>query len=521
MIMFTHLGNSILLLSIALSYALPSKVLQFSSYRIDLTTTAETEARSLSTDDYGNTYIVGNTYGNFGDADVNHLSDMSIFIAKFSKTGILVWLRRTGSAQADRALSIFYFGAVLYVTGLTKGNISTDSSPQDTSYGIHDGFVLAYSSFTGKRKWSTQLGRSGVLSQVDVVTASHRGGVLIAGHSNLPLREKGSSAHGMAATGRRFFVASLSHVTGDMRLFAQHELNSASQSMLLPAQIMLTGDSGVVFLIVQVTENSGIKDSVVVSLLPSNLSKLMVQSLSAQRLRKVSKGLTEDLKTGNIVISYSINVADASTRDFGLQIVHRNGSSMSMDKTKMMDLNSNSDDMCYGMELIGMRHAVMLGSVTKGDGNETTEQLGVWIYDVRNGETVGTYLSSRAESMSSMRVTGFCKDSEEDIVFAGVREKKSGAREVMLGTFGIPPHLKSNSGAHLTTNKPSDLNSNVNYSYAVNATAIAGLFTLDENGRLRTDGVVAICLCAVLGILLVAVVSLCMVKIWRARDIHE
>lgn len=500
--------------------ALPSSDLAFHTYRVGLSTNAETAATSLSTDDYGNTYIVGNTYGSFGKPDMDHLSDMSIFIAKFSRSGILVWLRRTGSAFPDQALGAFYFGAMLYVTGSTKGNVSMKASPADTSFGIQDGFVLAYDSFTGKRKWSRQIGRARAFTEVNVVTVSTLAGVVISGHSN-------SSVFGTLqreVAGDELFVARLNHASGHIEQNTQYEINSTPMN-LIPRQIATTKDNRFIHVIVEVDNKTFRKESIFVSLLERSYKISMKHSMASIGMNKVSQGLVEDVETGKIVISYSVaHDGPGSSRDFGLQTLAASTPNSFTGPMTIADLDSNSDDVCKGIVINKASYALMLGTISKGSGGDHNT-LGVWIYDLRNSRTVGWYEADNAMLGSSMKIAGFTTDDTGNLVFAGVRIPEGGTqREILLGTFGIPTFLQKRThdgGVALPFesdgNAASNALSDVNQTAVETTAAQSGLFTRGPDGKLGTTAILVICLCVVVFVLLLATVCTCLVRRHRAQ----
>lgn len=500
--------------------ALPSTDLAFRSYRVGLSTNAETAATSLSTDDYGNTYIVGNTYGSFGKPDMNHLSDMSIFIAKFSRSGILVWLRRTGSSFPDQALGAFYFGAMLYVTGSTKGDVSMTASSADTSTGIQDGFVLAYDSFTGKRKWSRQIGGARAFTEVNVVSVSALAGVVISGHSNSSLF--GSLTREVA--GDELFVARLNHASGVVEQKAQYQINSTPMN-LIPRQIVTTKDNRFIHVIVEVDNRSFRKESIFVSLLEGSYKISRKHSMASIGMNKVSQGLVEDVETGKIVISYSVaNDGPESSRDFGLQTVATSTPNNFTGPMAVADLDSNSDDVCKGIVINKASYALMLGTISKR-GGEDSKTLGVWIYDLRNSRTVGLYEANKAMLGSSMKIAGFTTDDTGNIVFAGVRIPEGGTqREILLGTFGIPGLLQERSEDSATplsldsdSNTASNAVSDVNQAAVEFTASQSGLFSRGPDGKLGTGAILVICLCVVVFILVLATGFACFVRRRRAR----
>lgn len=108
-------------------------------------------AIASSTDGAGNTYVFGNTYGNFDGSTPQSVGD--VFLVKLSKDGSEAWRRQFGSAEFDQAggLALDNSGNV-YVVGSTEGAMA--GSPK---LGETDVFFSKFSS-NGTRAWTKQFG---------------------------------------------------------------------------------------------------------------------------------------------------------------------------------------------------------------------------------------------------------------------------------------------------------------------------------------------------------------------------
>lgn len=424
--------------------SLPASDLSFRFFRVDTSSARETRAVSLSTDDFGNTYVVGNTYGTFGKADSQHLSQTSIFAAKFSKSGYLVWATRTGSAHSDEAYDAYYFRRRLYIGGATKGNISTEASSRLKSLGIQDGFVIAYDSFTGRRQWGRQFGEARSVTQVNAIKASHSTGVLISGHTNGFVFNRKRKIFG--AQGSQLFLARLNPVVGTLQYATQLVLKPPFSSSVVPIQLSITRNSPRedIYIVLQSEQTSGRKESSIVSLSRNTFELKRVISVSEKNLNKIFSGLTDHQESNSLLISYSVFKQDPDSRDFGLQKVLLDQKAqlhLPENDMTMKDFASGSDDECKGIVVTEAGFAFLLGSISPGGGG--SNRIGVWVYNLQNKSTIGTYLSRKINPQGRpIQVAGFRLDESGNIVFAGFQRTANGGKELSLGTFGIPPRLK-------------------------------------------------------------------------------
>ena len=437
---------------------------------------------------------------------------MSIFIAKFSRSGFLVWLKRTGSAFPDVAISSFYFGAVVYVTGATNGNMSSQASATDKSTGIEDGFVLAYDSFTGRRKWVTQIGQVGAMAQIATVSVSSVAGILVSGRTNASLSEA-SEANGSE---EEVFVARLSHVNGRIEKRKQHRVHSTVHG-LIPRQMITTIDNKRVHIVVEVELRAAQKESYLLSLQASTLNLFSLQSIGSKDMKKVSEGLAEDTDTRNVVVSYSVSKMEGGgSWHFGLETLSSDVSATGNRTMAIAMFPSSTDGICKGVVLNSAGYAFMLGMVSTRGSRDT--RIGVWVYDLRDGKTVGLFQSKQTMDGSSMRVAGVTTDGEGAVVFAGVRVGAGGKKEVMLGTFGVPQALQTRTEAlelEGDGGQKHTLVGDVNGAAIETVSEGGGLFARGADGKLETGAIAVIGVAAVGGCAVVVVGVWCLVRVRR------
>jgi len=120
---------------------------------------------SVSTDPFGNVYITGGTVVNsgiatFGAYQTSFGGNTDAFLAKFNKSGGLLWATYYGGSGSDwgRAISTDASGSV-YIVGETTSynNISTADAYQTYNSGIYDAFLAKFSS-SGGLSWATFYG---------------------------------------------------------------------------------------------------------------------------------------------------------------------------------------------------------------------------------------------------------------------------------------------------------------------------------------------------------------------------
>ena len=99
----------------------------------------------------GSIYVVGDTWGAFKGSTNQGASD--IFVAKFSPSGRIVWLRQYGSASIDEGRGVHApTDEIVYIAGLAAATI--DDEPHR---GGRDAFLSRYRS-DGLRLWTRMWG---------------------------------------------------------------------------------------------------------------------------------------------------------------------------------------------------------------------------------------------------------------------------------------------------------------------------------------------------------------------------
>lgn len=111
-------------------------------------------ASGVDTDDAGNIYVVGSTWGNFsGGVGIGDYSDS--FIAKLDPSGNLVWVKQFGSIDDDEAYDVTIDeDGFVYVAGFFAGSMGSMSTAGDT-----DVYVAKFSG-DGDIVWIRQYGSS-------------------------------------------------------------------------------------------------------------------------------------------------------------------------------------------------------------------------------------------------------------------------------------------------------------------------------------------------------------------------
>ncbi len=106
------------------------------------------EGISIVTEERGNSYIIGYYEGNvtFGTNTLNSAGGKDIFIAKYSPSGNVVWVKRAGGIEEDYGQEISMDGSGnIYLTGYFHGAASFESITL-TSQGGSDTFLAKYDS---------------------------------------------------------------------------------------------------------------------------------------------------------------------------------------------------------------------------------------------------------------------------------------------------------------------------------------------------------------------------------------
>jgi len=147
-----------------------------------LGSTGSDDSRHVAMDNDGNTYTASHFYGTIrvGTRTLTAAGSRDTYVAKFDRTGTLVWVRQimgTGYKSAE-AISVNNQGRVALV-GYLSGNMKIGTSNYNSNGG--DAYVVTFSASNGATQWwnvvggsNTQVGRA--------VTFAPNGTVYVAGN---------------------------------------------------------------------------------------------------------------------------------------------------------------------------------------------------------------------------------------------------------------------------------------------------------------------------------------------------
>lgn len=245
---FSQIWLSVYLLSY-LAIAKPLLLSQVLKGKVLGSNTAHDIARKIVVAKDGSFFIAGTTtprapdgepWGNIGTEEVAGKAD--IFLAKFSKSGKLIWVKRTGSDDDDIVNDIQCSNNALYICGSTAGTFGVKS------YGSWDVFVMKFT-LDGKKAWKNpyQFGSSQFDSCNALKVDEEKNRVYIVGWTRGTIFEDMSpqnvSSHYMIATlqeqkGRDDLTllagrqrGSHANITGDgLEIFGDHVLMMATET---------------------------------------------------------------------------------------------------------------------------------------------------------------------------------------------------------------------------------------------------------------------------------------------------
>ena len=132
-------------------------------------------ARSVVTDNSGNVYVAGFTYGNLDNNTLTGASDL--FFTKYNSSGVKQTTKQLGASGA----STYGYGAAIdasgniYITGSTNGNLDGNIKT-----GIYDFFVTKYDN-SGVKQYTNQLGGSGFVTGGSAIATDSSGNVFVVG----------------------------------------------------------------------------------------------------------------------------------------------------------------------------------------------------------------------------------------------------------------------------------------------------------------------------------------------------
>jgi subtilisin-like proprotein convertase family protein len=178
----------------------------------DFGTTQDENVRAVTTDNAGNSYIVGHTGGSLGVP----VGGIDAFIAKYDTNGNQVWLRQFGTLASDGAYGVTLDkGGNIYVTGSTRGNLNSNNNS-----GGSDNFVVKYD-VSGNQLWTNQFGTIGD-DNTTGINLDKKGDIYVAGIT------KGSLEGSTNAGNNDIFVTKLD--SSGVRLWSQ-QLGTADEDI--------------------------------------------------------------------------------------------------------------------------------------------------------------------------------------------------------------------------------------------------------------------------------------------------
>lgn len=136
----------------------------------------EDQGMDVTTDDFGNAYVVGYTRGSF-ETPLGFGYDA--LISKYSADGTLMWIKQFGTSRDDVGLAASSDDSgSIYIAGVTRGSLGAMNA------GERDVFLTKLDAF-GSQLWTTQFGTT-MDDECTAVSADAVGNVYVAGTSGGP-----------------------------------------------------------------------------------------------------------------------------------------------------------------------------------------------------------------------------------------------------------------------------------------------------------------------------------------------
>ncbi|UMQ55245.1 SBBP repeat-containing protein [Leptospira interrogans] len=138
----------------------------------------QTLARGITSDNLGNVYTTGTTFGNLDGQALSGTQDL--FVTKYDGNGNKQWTRLLGVAGATtqaNGISRDIFNN-LHVSGYTLGNLDGQALS-----GIQDLFVTKYDT-GGNKQWTRLLGVAGQITQANGVAFDSSGNIYLTGRTS-------------------------------------------------------------------------------------------------------------------------------------------------------------------------------------------------------------------------------------------------------------------------------------------------------------------------------------------------
>ena len=137
-------------------------------------------ANGVATDDNGNVFVTGYTYGGM-DGNVS-AGERDIFLVKYDGSGNRIWTRQIGSPSVDYASSVATDGVNIYVGGQTFGDLDGNRN-----MGVADLVLVKYDNM-GNKQWTRQAG-GGNNDLASGVAADRTGNVYAAGETGIGMND--------------------------------------------------------------------------------------------------------------------------------------------------------------------------------------------------------------------------------------------------------------------------------------------------------------------------------------------
>lgn len=126
----------------------------------------EERGSGIAIDASGNVYVCGMVDGVttfYGSPNIvlTPAGNTESFVAKFSSSGQVLWVKHISCTNADEALAVCTDGNNVYVTGFFSGTATFGALTPLTSSGGEDVFIAAYSCLAGTEQWAVKGGSTG------------------------------------------------------------------------------------------------------------------------------------------------------------------------------------------------------------------------------------------------------------------------------------------------------------------------------------------------------------------------
>jgi len=154
----------------------------------------------IAADPSGNIYVAGKyeMNANFSGTILPSYGNHDIYVAQYSSTGTLNWIKTAGGINGDYAESLFCDGTSIYIAGEIEGygtTITFENSPITlTCKGFNDMFVAKYD-LSGNLLWAKSAGGN-YNDKAQGVTADNNGNVYVTGYFTDTANFSGTTIYG-------------------------------------------------------------------------------------------------------------------------------------------------------------------------------------------------------------------------------------------------------------------------------------------------------------------------------------